>query len=359
MKASIDKAQLLQDSIALTELVLLRQWRRAEEFVASRPQVFRARMHVPENDGGDSHDAPFLNEAVLNAPLHCIKAFLDAGAPLEGRDSKQRTPLLLALERISREQASAQSLEILQLLLDRGARADVVDKDGESPIYSSAAQRQPSLVQALIDRGAALDTCRRGGDGRSSLSRLISDYLVIGNPGRLLAIEAIVRGGVDLNRQESSIYETPLALALWAGKIALADLMLAHGADLLIRDDRGQSLLFPARKAPSMQWLLDKAPALLEARDHQGTSPLAHHVQRAFKTQGKDNNDHDDSVAVTCTLIRHGADLDAIDNQGPLLSRTPRELIEEGSCEPLKEFLRSWQAQLAAHAALRDAAPRP
>ena len=45
-------------------------------------------------------------------------------------------------------------VEVVQLLLDHGARASAQDRDGETPIFKGTKKNQVSCVEALVIGGA-------------------------------------------------------------------------------------------------------------------------------------------------------------------------------------------------------------
>lgn len=356
MNPSNDDSATRKDVAYLSARLVKNEWSDAATFASSRPHVLCERMHVPYQQLSGWNGMPFLNYAAMFAPVECVKALLDAGAPLEGRDENRRTPLLRAISRSVKPPAPKDDgRQVVELLLERGARCDAVDKSGVSPVYTLAAELDSVLVRRLIERGAPLNTRKDVSDPTPSVSVLTSEYLVHGGSGRRQALQAIVEGGVDLNPWVPSINEAPLAQALWLQDKAVAELMCAHGARVLARDGRGRTLMFAAQHDHAVAWLLDKEPSLLEARDHEGVTPLMHHVASALQHPQVPTH----SAEVAKVLILRGADLDAVDDQGPGLSRTPRQMIQEGGHDALKEFLRYWHAQEVARAALRDVTPRP
>uniref|UniRef100_A0A8C4NQ80 Ankyrin repeat and BTB (POZ) domain containing 2a n=1 Tax=Dicentrarchus labrax TaxID=13489 RepID=A0A8C4NQ80_DICLA len=97
---------------------------------------------------------------------------------------------------------------------------NTADDQGMTPLMYAAAAGDEALVQMLVEAGAHLDL------------------------QLLLEAGADVEGGALLDGQESSA-ETPLQLAAAAGYYEMVSLLLAHGADPLLRVHHGNSLMSP------------------------------------------------------------------------------------------------------------------
>ena len=111
-----------------------------------------------------------MDEPGLWTPLHVaawnvIGALLDAGAKLNARDKRERTPLHKAAGRGHPEAVAA--------LLDAGARPNAGDEDGRTPLHEAASWGHPEAVAALLDAGA--DPNARDKDGRTPLDEAASE----------------------------------------------------------------------------------------------------------------------------------------------------------------------------------------
>lgn len=79
--------------------------------------------------------------------LAALKRMLDAGVDVNVRDSLDQTPLIAAV--------SQNSLVAVQEVLKRGAKLDVVDKAGWSPLhFATFFSDQTDVMKALLDAGA-------------------------------------------------------------------------------------------------------------------------------------------------------------------------------------------------------------
>jgi ankyrin repeat protein len=241
--------------------------------------------------------------------LECAKALVEAGAKIEGTDPDGVTPLLSALLNAHFDTA--------KYLLEQGANPNKWDFWGRTPLYLAVdfntlphggRPDRPSLDEtsglAMIDlllaaganpnaqlklfppyRSLRMD---RGAD--TTLEIGATPLLRAARGADLPAIERLVAKGalVDLPQREGI---TPLMVAVGAGAssidtrgkfrteldaLATAEALLAAGADLAVRDERGRTALHYAAAIgySDVVKLLAERGAELSVVDTDGVTPL-------------------------------------------------------------------------------------
>ena len=151
---------------------------------------------------------------ILGSVYRKDRAVLEQLTPveLEARDSDGRTPLMHA---ILAEDADA---AIVQLLIDRGADANVYDL-GErwTPLHFAARDQNASIVRILLEAGAAVDAVDVFGN--TPLWRS-----VMNSAEDLGAIRELLEHGAD-PRRENSRGVSPTDLARETGRTDILGLL--------------------------------------------------------------------------------------------------------------------------------------
>lgn len=124
-----------------------------------------------------------LDAAARLGRLESVRALLAAGADVEAKDGKGRTPLILA--------TMGGHLETVHLLLDKGAAIDARETNQATALHAAAQLGHKELAAALLARGAAVDL---------------------------------------LDSQK----KTPLHLAAFLGHDEVTEVLLANGANILL-----------------------------------------------------------------------------------------------------------------------------
>ncbi len=209
-------------------------------------------------------------DSVKKGDPAAVKTLLDGDPSLAAaRDADGRTPLHWAAR------AATPSLEIMTLLLDRGAGVNAPDNNGIVPLHSAASRGQAEATALLLARGAdpnIQDKARNTPLGMAVIN------LPFGYPvpqGRKDVVGALVEAGAEF----------PLAgepaRKLWhralAGNYArLAAKMMAGGIDLKTRNDDDGTSLHSAAAGGSEALLepLVKAGLDIDGSNRYGSTPL-------------------------------------------------------------------------------------
>ncbi|MGA2450987.1 MAG: ankyrin repeat domain-containing protein, partial [Polyangiaceae bacterium] len=175
-----------------------------------------------------------------------LVALVDAGLPIDGRDSEGRTPL-------HRAAALAPNTVSLEFLLEHGADVHARDSEGRSPLHAAACATALKAARALVRAGA--DVRATDDAGRTPLHALFQPSAC---PGRTQVIpqdvlplaQLLVDAGADVLARDR-LGRTPLHASFDAGDVdranPVADWLVCRGADPRARDVFGWTAADVAR----------------------------------------------------------------------------------------------------------------
>lgn len=208
--------------------------------------------------------------------------------------------------------------DIVELLLNRGAKINPKEKGGRTPLYWAAKQGHMEVVELLVAKGAIT---------KAGATKLL---FVAAEEGCVPLAEVAIANGGDVNASEGKDQEgwTPLTEASQEGQTEIVELLLANGADVTVNWG-GMTPLHQASNREIAEALVAHG-ADIRAKDHVGRTPLnTVHDPGAIEfiiEQGKwDKNDL--SKALNCAaytylvdtmrvLLDHGADINVRNRQG-------------------------------------------
>jgi ankyrin repeat protein len=187
--------------------------------------------------------------------------------------------------------------DMVTLLLAHGAAIDVRDWWGRSALHYAGLYNRGPVIADLAAKDADLDLADNGGvtafnlasrHGRIAGARALAEagarqggLMEAINAGDLIRLHKLLREGADVNAD--TLTGTALHLAAAKGHLAIADALIAAGADLESAGDpsRAHPLHMAALvNEPRMIALLLERGADATATDGQGRTPLM--VARAF-----------------------------------------------------------------------------
>jgi len=192
-------------------------------------------------------------------------------------------------------------LEVVQLLLARGANAEIKDGSSMTPLLLATRNRHLAVVHRLLAGGAGIES--RDSNGQTSLSWAVS-LGCLDLAHLLLARGANVEATDDKDR-------TPLSHGARKGSVAIVKMLLDAGAKVDTVDYDNRTPLSFAVKHSAVVDLLVHAGADLNIKDRRNRTPLS------FAAYGG----HHLTVKL---LLDHGSDINArdADGQTPLLLAT-------------------------------------
>jgi ankyrin repeat protein len=201
--------------------------------------------------------------ATANGNAAMIRILLDAGADPNGVDPAGETVLMNA--------ARVGNLESVQVLLDRGALVETTDTTfKQTALMVAVRENRPGVVQLLLARGAKADVKTRVGPTPAwTLPNSV--------PGFGHGI-GIVRGGLPARGLRAPIpgAVSPLYYAARDGRLEIARMLLDAGAEI---DDREANQITPLIAAitnnhPDVARYLIERGADIHAVDWYGRTPL-------------------------------------------------------------------------------------
>ncbi len=247
--------------------------------------------------------------------------------------------------------ASEGRLEILQMLLDHGAKVDALgDLDRETPLTAAARQGNADVVRLLLKHGADVN----GGSGctplymaaaygRTDVVRVLLDahpadarhldralFATANGGGQTTSAQLaevarlLIARGADIEARDD-FRHTALVLASLRGSAEVVALFLDKGAKVNVVDNNGSSALHHAafRSYPGIVNLLLSHGAEVNVRNADGDMPLHLAARHA-------------DIEVVRALLEHKADATAKDKAGKL----PWELADDQGQDVIAALLR-------------------
>ncbi len=256
-----------------------------------------------------------LHWAAMLSKVDLVDLFLSKGAGLESKDANGRTPLLVAAESGDRE--------MMLLLLSKGADLQAKDSDGSSALHWAMNNEHQDVRDLLASKGGSLDIFEASALGDvGQVTRQLKE-----NPGLVHATSKL-----PVEEGGWSIQATPLQWAASQNQKAVAELLLANGADINVIGDSGMTPLHLAAAKGHMEmtrFLLEKK-ANVNIQSSQYWTPLGRSLEFKNKEMSEllkkygakeeyeevplisavDNGDED----AVSRLLSKGADINARSN---------------------------------------------
>lgn len=145
--------------------------------------------------------ADSLHRAAFEANFEDVKHLLMAGVPVDGEGGND-TPLLAAMTGCTREGETDLVVDVVDLLVTKGADVKRKDDNANTPLITAAQYCGPQVVNRLLAAGADVNAM----NGSSMTPLMIA--LVM---GRFDAAEALVAKGAKLNAQQAEIMKNSVS----------------------------------------------------------------------------------------------------------------------------------------------------
>lgn len=163
-----------------------------------------------------------LHQAINSNNYRSVKTLLKEGVDVNLRDEKDRTPLLIALERRRKK--------LVKLLLKYGADVNAGDIDGIIPLELAIEWGSEEIVENLLDKKA---------DVNAECTNHQTPLLLAAAAGERYGLQIcglLFKYGADVNVTDRE-GNTPLLLAFQACQPTLVDYLLDIGSDVHITSD--------------------------------------------------------------------------------------------------------------------------
>ena len=265
--------------------------------------------------GANQHQVETIYTTITNGDSKKFAAFLEAGAV------KNLDELLLYLT----SQREKPTLEMVQLLIDKGARVNQQVRY-KTALMGAASEGHFEIAKLLLaksaevnaqtDEGTALMMAVRG--GHAAIVKLLLDAGAEVNRKHRTGSTALIMSATRSVRELNPPRGTPLP----PPSPEIMKLLLAKGADANLSGAFGRTALMEADAAAKVKLLLDHG-AQVNAKDEEGQTALMRAVDR-------------NEAAVVDALLQAGADASALNENGETLLIRAASL---GAVEIVKSLL--------------------
>ncbi len=180
-------------------------------------------------------DTPALVRMAEAGDLAALRRLLDAGVPVDTRDTRRRTALLAATH--------ANHIDVARLLIQRGANVNAMDEMQDSPFLFAGAQGRLEILRLTLGAGADLKSTNRYGG---------TALIPAAHHGHVETVRALLTTGIDVDHVNRLGWTALLeAIILGDGGAAhteIVRLLVAHGAQLQLADANGVTPLAHAEQ---------------------------------------------------------------------------------------------------------------
>jgi ankyrin repeat protein len=261
-----------------------------------------------------------LLKATDEGHVSMMELLFQHGVSVTAVDSEGTTPLLLAAQRGHKPAA--------EWLLQHGVAVDATVQQGSTALHIASARSgcdDAAMIELLLAGGA--DVHRRTDHGKTALD-MAATY------GNTECAKVLIAAGVAVNSVDSR-GRTSLHLAVIEDNSAVAQLLLEHGATAVInrvlplRCSLSNACCCTGLTALMMCTTVDTAKVLLAAGADVHVTTYAGDTCLHLAVR------HELPVPLVCLMIKAGADLHAVNNEG----LTPVQVAHSKGCTLVEQLL--------------------
>jgi ankyrin repeat protein len=285
--------------------------------------VLRMIQSIPDTDFKDRNGNTLLMLAILQDLSFAAVALIERSKDINVKGYFGQTAL--------HEAARQGNVEIVKLLIDRGADINIitVDRNRGTALHDAALKGNMEIVKMLIEKGSNVNATNKSGG--TVLAKAISS-------GNKKVVELVLDSGGAINVVLNEEKVSHLLQVVKEGKIEIAELLIARGADVTCADFAGRTPLHEA--VDRNGGLLGIATLLLEKGakvDARSTYPGQTPLHAAVLTGNKD---------IVQLLLKNGADPNAVGETEGLFGSTvelfsPLKRAKEKGHKEVVEMLRA------------------
>lgn len=206
-----------------------------------------------------------LRKATREGDVEAARRALAQGADVNKRGSGRSggTALMHA--------AGGGHSDVVLLLIEKGADVNAQDRDGATALMDAALGGAEDAAHILIESGAAVNSMGKEG-GTPLMAAALTSILLRRGEGRLGVARLLIEEGADVNAKNSGCWPNWWAAAIQRHQVVLKDLTQIPGADIDGKNSDGWTALMYAARARNMKMteLLIASGADLEMRDNKG-----------------------------------------------------------------------------------------
>lgn len=321
-----------------------------------------------QDDAGNNilsqYEGFILTHAALSGKINVVKFYLDRGTDINKRLASGFTVLNLAVR--------AGQTELARYLINEGADLYSQTDEEMTPIMFAVLHNRPEIEILLLEKGVSKDAFTETirGDIQAVKAYLVEDPNLISQyrghfsllhwaayKGHYHLVEMLIKKSADVNGHKE--YATPLFWAVRYNRVDIAKLLVDNGADVNLKNTKGQTVLFISARLKITKFLLENG-ADPKVSDISGNTPLhgigTHKMHKeAIRTiidfSGHPNFPQSEAVTqeaineqlgIAKLLVHNGADPKFKNKEG----KTALDFAYEGGFQPIIRFLEAEQDKL-------------